>query len=188
MPSKRAAKSQDVHTQLAIRVEDYEAHIDAGINHVVFGPQYAWRLDDRDPLYLFTTRLVISGTATYPAERAGDRYDLTIHGDDAPSQDVHLTLKDAQKRHKKYGHPQYREYKGRQLPIYEPPSGFGLIEKIRGEKRWTAWIHAPTRFTNELLTLLGHKRQLFLSLRERKKDRARWVQGISLQTTDPMAE
>lgn len=185
---KQTRKPQEVHTDLVIQVESYDVEIDAAVNHVVYAPQYAWNLDDRDPLYTFTTRLVIRGISTYPQGRAGDQYVLTIYGDDAPSRDIHLTLKDVQKREDKYGSPQYKEYRGKRIPVYEPPSGFGLIEKVRGEKQWTAWLHGPTRFTNDLLTLLGHNRSLFLSLRERKNDRARWVHGVSLQTTDPMAE
>ncbi len=185
---KKTQKPQEVHTDIVIQVEGYDVDVGAAVNYVVYGPQYAWNIDDRDPLYKFTTRLVIRGLSTYPQERAGDQYILTIYGDDAPSQDIHLTLKDAQKRDEEYGSPQYKEYRGRNIPIYQPPSGFGLIEKIRGERQWTAWLHAPTRFTNDLLTLLSHSRPLFLSLRERKNDRARWVHGMGLQTVDPLTE
>lgn len=32
--------------------------------------------------------------------------------------------------------PKYRRYHGRQISIYNPPLGIGLIDKIRGEARW----------------------------------------------------
>ncbi len=185
---KRRPKVIDVYTEVVIQVGSYDAAVDAAINHVVYAPQNAFKLDDSDPVFAFKTRLVVRGVSTYPPERASDQYEFTIYGDDAPSQDIHTTLKDVQKREGGYGLPQYREYRGRQIPIYEPPSGLGLIEKIRGQKQWSVWVHAPTRFTNDLLTLLGHKRPLFIYLRERKNDRARWVQGISLQTVNPLDE
>ena len=116
-----------------------------------------------------------------------DHFDLRLGGC-RPCVSRPRALKDVQKRDDKYGSPQYKEYRGKHIPAYEPPRGFGLIDKVRGEKHWTAWLYAPTRFVNDLLTLLGHSRPLFLSLRERKKDRARWVHGMELQTTDPMTE
>lgn len=43
-------------------------------------------------------------------------------------------FRDVQERDE-YNSPKYRRYHGRQIPIYNPPSGIGLIDKIRGEAR-----------------------------------------------------
>jgi hypothetical protein len=136
---KRQRKAEEQHTHLAIRVQSYEVRVVASVNHNVYAPQYAWDLDDDDPLYQFTAQLTISGISTYPEERAGDAYELTIYGADAPSRRLNLTLKDVQARNE-HGSPQYREYRGKQIPIYNPPKGLGLLDKIRGEPRWTAWL------------------------------------------------
>ena len=50
MPRKRRRQSRPVeeHTQLAIRVDRYDANVDAAVNCAVYAPQYAWDLDERD--------------------------------------------------------------------------------------------------------------------------------------------
>ncbi|TIN77516.1 hypothetical protein [Mesorhizobium sp.] len=166
-------------------MEQCEASVEACINHDVYAPQYAWDLDDDDPLHQFRTQLTVTGVATHPEERAGDGYELTIYSDN--SRRLGETVKDAQARDE-HGSPQHRSYRGRQIPIYNPPAGMGLIEKIRGEPRWTAWLHVSPRFVSDALALLSNERSLFLAIHERKSGRVRWVQGLGLKTTDPSEE
>ncbi|RWH54980.1 MAG: hypothetical protein EOQ83_29700 [Mesorhizobium sp.] len=185
--TKRQKQPAEEHTHLAIRVERSEASVEAAINYNVYTPQYAWNSNDDDPLYRFTTRLTVAGTCTYPEERAGDSYEVTIYGDNIGSGDIRATLKDAQERDE-HGSAKYRQHRGRQIPIYNPPPGIGLINKIRGEPSWTAWLRVPPRYTSDALALLRNGRSLFLAIHELKKGRRRWVQSVSLQTTDPAEE
>lgn len=74
------------------------------------------------------------------------------------------------------------------VPICISPKGMGLIDKIRGEPRWTAWLHVWPCFASEALALCGHGRPLFMAVHERKSDRSRWIQSVCLQTTDPAEE
>jgi hypothetical protein len=180
----RRNKSEDEYTHLAIRIERYEAEADASINHDVYYPQHAFNLDDRDPVFRFITRIVIFGKATYPDERAGDAYELTVYGDDAPSRYLQAKLEDIQVRDERRV-PQYRTYRGTQVPVYKAPNGLGLLQKERGEARWTAWINVLPRLVSDMLTLLGTDRALYVALQERKQGRDRWVRSLSLQTTDP---
>jgi hypothetical protein len=184
---KRPKKSDEQHSHIVIRLESYEAGVEARVNHYAYAPQYAWNLDDDDPVYEFTNRIVITGISTYPPERQGDYFEITIRGTGSASQRLNAKLKDIHARDQ-YGSPKYRGYRGRQIPIYEPPKGLGLIDKVRGERRWTAWLFVTPRFNNDLLVLLGHQRNLFLSLHERKVERSRWVQGMILQTGDHPTE
>lgn len=184
---KRREKPDEERSHIIIRLEHYEASIEARINHHAYAPQYAWDLDDDDPVYEFADRTVITGISTYPPERKDDHYELTIYGTESPSHRLNAKLKDIHARDK-YGSPKYREYRGKQIPIYQPPNGLGLVDKVRGERRWTAWLFVTPRFINDLLVLLGHQRNLFLTLHERKVDRSRWVQGMTLQTSDPTEE
>ncbi|MDL2403044.1 hypothetical protein [Rhizobium mayense] len=55
---KRQKTPDDEHRFLAVRVEGFDAKVEAAINHSVFAPQFAWNLDDDDPLFEFMTRLV----------------------------------------------------------------------------------------------------------------------------------
>lgn len=189
MPPKRKQQSKPVeeHSHIAIRVEHYEAEVRARVNYYAYEPQYAYNLDDDDPVYEFTNQVAITGLSVYPSERQGDRYELTIYGTDSPSHRLNEKLKDIQARDDKYS-LQYRTYRGKQIPIYVAPNGLGRLEKVRGEKLWKAWLFVTSRFVNDLLVLLGRQRTLFVSLHERKIDRDRWVQGMSVQTTDPSEE
>lgn len=125
--------------------------------------------------------------ATYPESRAGDTYALTIYTDDAPSGRIHATLNAMHERDEDFS-PKYRTYRGKQVPVFRKPPGFGLLDKVRGEPRWTAWLQVVPRYMSDLLVLLGQDRQLYVMLHERKEKRVRWVQGMSLQTTDPAEE
>lgn len=185
MPTlKRHKKSENEHTHLAVRIERYEARVEAAINHSVYAPQYTWDLDDDDPLYEFTTQLLIYGVTTYPEKRAGDAFELTVYGVDASSRLLRATLKDSQARDE-HGSPRYRSYRGRQIPIYIPPHGMGPIEKIRGEARWAAWLQASPRFIEDALLLLSRGGSLFLGIDERKDGRVRSFRSVTVQTTDP---
>lgn len=189
MPPKRTRQRRlrDEDTFLGLRVERYEASVDASVNHYLYSPKYARDFDDRDPVYKFTSYLRITATSIYPEERANHTYELTLYANDAPSRGLNLTLRDVQARDK-HGSPQYRQYRGKQIPIYAPPKGVGSLNKIKGEPRWTVALFVPLHFASDMLTLLGHQRTLFVALHERKDGRDRWVQGMALQTTDPAEE
>ena len=185
--ARRGRKTEEENTHIAIRVERYEADVAASINHNVYGAQYAWNLNDDDPVYEFTNQTRITGTATYPPQRAGDAFQLTLYGTDAPSHRLGTKLKDVQARDE-HGSPQYRKYRGREIPVFIAPKGLGLLDKVRGETSWNGWIFASPRFVTDALVLLGRPETLFIAIHERKIDRARWIQRISLQTTDPAEE
>lgn len=189
MPVKRTRpKKQDVeHTHLALRVECYEADIDASVNHYAYDPQYAWDLDDSEPVYKFGTRLIITATSIQPEKRAGEIYELTFSSDNAPSRRLVAMLRDLQVRDKN-GSLEYRQYRGKEVPVYRAPKGLGTLDKTRGAPCWTAWLFVPAQFTSDLLILLGRERAIFVSLHERKESRQRWIQSITLQTTDPSEE
>ena len=69
--------------------------------------------------------------------------------------------------------------------MYRQVLGFGLIDKVRGEAAWSGWANVAPRLVTDMLTLLGMRRDLYMAIEERKVGRARWVDGIGLQTTDP---
>ena len=185
--AKRRRKTEDVHSFLVIKVARHEARVEAAVNHNVYQPQYALHLDDNDPLYEFTSQFTICGLATSPKDRAGDTFELTVYGDDAPSRRHGKVLSDAQARNE-HGAPQYREYRGGLIPIYDPPKGVGYLDKVRGERRWQGWLFAPTRFVNDALVVLNHGKTLYLAIHERRAKRTRWMQSVCLQTTDPEEE
>jgi hypothetical protein len=129
---KRRTKIHPIYPLLAVRVDRYEADAAATVNHYLEQPQYAFReRPEDDPVFEYTTRLTIAGTSTYPDERAGERYELMLHGDDAPSTNIHLKLRDVHERDE-YRVPRYRMYRGREIPVFKPVPGFGLLNKAGG--------------------------------------------------------
>lgn len=184
---KRQSKPQYKHTLIAVRVENYEVRADAGVHHYVYQPHYAWRDIDDDPLFEFSTHIEITGASIYPEDRAGDSYEITIHSETAESARINAKVKEVQARDE-YGAPQYRQYRGKSVPVYNPPEGVGHLNKIHGEKKFTGWVFAPPRFLSDYLMLLGQGRELYLSLHERRLQRHRWLHHLSLQTSDPAEE
>lgn len=184
---KRRNKPDEEHTFITIRVEHHDASISAGVNSEVYAPQFASKLDDDDPVFEFTSQVTITGVSTYPPEKAGDTYDLTISGVDATNHQIYAKLKDIHARDER-GVPQYRTYRGKESPVYVNPYGLGTLDKVRGEKRWTAWIFVAPRFVNDLLALLTQQPNLFLGLHEFKVERSRWLRSVTIQTTDPAEE
>lgn len=187
MPRTRKHQPDDEHTRLAIKVERCEASVETRIEPEIYQPQFAWDLDDDTPLYRTTTQLTLVGVATYPEGRAGEAYELTIYGSNSTPRRIEATVKDVQARDE-HGSLKFRSYRGRQIPIYNPPSGMGLIEKVRGEARWVAWLHVSPLFASDALALVNAGRSLFLAIHERRRKRVRWIQGVGLQTTDPAEE
>jgi hypothetical protein len=79
----RAAIEEELHVHLAILVKHHNAGVRVSVNPDVYNQRPSWASED-DPVYTFSVELAITGISTYPEERAGDTYELTIHGDDAP--------------------------------------------------------------------------------------------------------
>ena len=185
-PRKKEAsrKLKEEHTHIAVRVEHWNIRADASINFTALDARYGIRSDEDDSLYQFDTQLEISGTSIWPASRAGEIYELTLYGDGSRSGGVSMSLKDVHERDED-GSPQYRTYRGQRYPVYGAPPGLALIDKIRGESRWTTWVPAAPRFVSDVLMMLGQDRQLYLALHERKLERKRWLQNLSIQTDDP---
>lgn len=189
MPARKRQQKKPVeqHVFLSVRVENYEAETEVSVNHNVYEPQYAWGMDDDDPLYEFVTRLKITGTFLSPEERAGEMCELTLYGGNSSPHRVDATLKHVQSRNK-YGSPQYRTYRGKQIPVFEPVKGLGRIEKLRARPCWTSWLPVQSQFASDALALLGHGRPLFVAIHERREKRDHWIQRLSLQTVNPEEE
>lgn len=181
---RRSEEPKPVYSQIGVKVDRFEASLEADINVDAKDPRYAIDFDERDPIYKFITRLTITGAITFPADRAGHRIEITVYDDDSPSRRMSATLKDLQERGE-YGQPVYRKYRDRTLPVLRKPSGLALLDKVRGESAWTSWANLSPRIVSDMLVLLSSDRQLFVAIYERKVGRARWIDSLSLQTIDP---
>jgi hypothetical protein len=162
-----------------------EASVDVSLH--LEHPHLAFHDTDDDPLFEHITQLVLIGTATYPSDRTGESFELTIRGDDSPSTRVGLKLRDMQLRDNNRV-PQYREYRGQSLPIYRPVPGIASVSRAGKASPWTAWINLAPRLVSDMLTLLGVNGRLYLAIQECKRGRERWIRRLSLQTRDPASE
>jgi hypothetical protein len=63
-----------------------------------------------------------------------------------------------------------------------------MVDKVRGEPRWEGWAFVAPRFVQDVLAVLNQARPLYIDLLERKEQRSRWIQGLTVQTIDPEIE
>jgi hypothetical protein len=71
------------------------------------------------------------------------------------------------------------------VPVYRRPLGIATLEKARGERRWTTCAFLPQATVDAMRQLMYATRPLYLAVHERKADRKRWAQSLSLQTRMP---
>ncbi|MEZ5654279.1 MAG: hypothetical protein R3E04_00085 [Sphingobium sp.] len=187
MPRNQAIRVKEEDTHLELRVESFEASLWGGVNHDALAPEYAWRLDEEDLVYKFTSELRISALTTWPSKRANEHFELTLHGDDRHSTRLLEMLKDIRATDND-GSPRYRTYRGKEIPVLVPPDGLGVIDKVRGESTRRAWLFVTPLFVDQCRSLLTNTTDLFLSIHEWKCGRSRWVRSLSLQTSDPAEE
>lgn len=184
MPRKSRPKDREIFTLLSVKVERRDARVETSIHSDLRSQRPVF---DRptDPVYEVRTMIEVSGVVVNPDTRQGERFDLTILGE--ISTEPPLVLKDMQATDDDR-RPMFKAYRGVQYPLYVAPRGLALLQRLRGQPGWSAWIFAAPRLLSDMLTLLSSPRQLYLSVHEKKTGRERWVQSLSLQTSDPANE
>jgi len=76
-------------------VDRYDAYVEAGFNlELVTSRPFSDSTEGF--VYEYATRLVIHGEASYPAERLGENFEITLRGKDSP--EPRRRLKDVQVR------------------------------------------------------------------------------------------
>lgn len=189
MPRKKKVrrKPEPVYTHLAVRLDRYDIDAGVGVSYLLERPDLAFHDADDDPVFEHVTRLVLTGSATYPPERAGELFELTIRGDDGPSTRVGLKLREMQLRDENRV-PRYREYRGQSYPIYRPVPGIAYMSRGGKELPWTAWINLAPRLVSDMLVLLGMGERLYLAVLESRQGRDRWIRQLALQTINPASQ
>lgn len=162
----------------------FNARVDASINYEV---RHHHHDHDDAKVYAFESCLDIEGVCTYPDDRTGDKYCITVYGHEARKNQFQLTLADCHVRDED-GSRKYRKVRGREVPVYDVPKGIGHIEQQRGTKIWTGWTWVSPRSVADMLILLPHVKPLFIQIHELKIARLRWIISMSLQTSDPAEE
>ena len=100
------------------------------------------------------SRLTITGLAADPRHRAGHRFKVSLWAGDGPSQD-HPPISTMPRSATATALPNTAHNRGTEIPVYDPPSGLGLLEKVRREPYWTAWLSVEPQFVTDALALLN---------------------------------
>lgn len=185
MTGRQKAKAP-TYTHLAIRIDDYDVRCSAGTNHHLYGSS-RYGIDENEPVYSFGTSLTLRGVCTDPNSRADAHYEITLLAESSEPRDHRLKVKNLQERDKD-GLPLYRTYRGISHPVYAEPPSLSFVNKVHGEQRWTLWMHATPQMVSDSLLLPAGEKPVYIAVNEKKTGRARHVQSLSIQTTDPAEE
>jgi len=183
MPKHKKHVSEE-YSFLALKIRSFNVSINASINCDARVPRY---YHDDTKVYDFKTCLDIEGISTYPEEREGEAYSITVYGAEPSSDNFNMTLVDCHVRDED-GLPRYRKVSGKQVPVYDVPKGIGLLERHRGAKCWGGWVWVSQPTVSDMLALLPHVQPLYIHIHELRIGRKRWIAGLTLQTTDPAEE
>ena len=182
--AKRTKKPGPVYEILAITINNYKASVDAAINYEARDKRYFYK---NPSVHSFGTNIELEGVCTYPDDRAGENYSITIYGHEREHGEFSKRLSDYQERDEKYN-LKYRTVRGNQVPVYDVPYDIGYYSRNRGTKDWSgaAWVSPQT--ASDMLVLLSSVNPLYVSIHECKIGRNRLIAGLTLQTTDPAYE
>ena len=182
--SQKRRKPRVQYELLTLQVEDYSVTVNATISYQAREPRPK---SDKIRLYSFGHTIEIVGTCTAPDERARETYRIIMEppvGDEPP---FDATLSDVRVKDDN-GLVKHRKVQGQVVPVYDIPEGLGLLGRKRGPIKWegSVWLPEPTLM--QTMIVLANKHPLYLQIHERKIDRMRWINGLTLQTTNPLGD
>lgn len=184
MAKRKLSKPKVEYNYISVKLSETSSTISAGINWKIHDRRYA---EDSTPIYRFDSDLELSGSITYPDERAGNEFKLLVYGRELHDGQFQATLEDYHVRDAQ-GVRKYRKRGDQHVPVYDPPDSIGHIEKLRGTLNWSGCVWVSPTTINDMLSLICIKQQLYFCIDEVKESRRRFIRGITLQTTDPNEE
>ena len=167
--AKKKNSAAVTYELLSIPLSGFGASVDASVNHEARDKRHHYA----DPkIYQFHTSVELEGVCDYPEERSGDSYIISVHGWENEEGKFKVRLSD---RHvlDEDGARKYRKVRGEEIPVYDVPDGLGLIEKVRGEKRWSGFCWVSPGTVSDMLALLPHVSPLYMAIHECKVGRTR---------------
>jgi hypothetical protein len=115
----RAKKPVEEYSFISIRIQNHKARVGASINHRAKDKRYQ---HDGLRVYQFGSYLEIAGICTYPEERSGQRFFITVRGDQPDQGDLNARMQEFHVKDKN-GDPKYRKTRG-----YSTASGSSLLK------------------------------------------------------------
>ena len=181
----RKSKNKEVeYTYIAIKLDSFSCHINAGINYEIRDSRLA---NPNSKVFSFQSELELTGVCSYQDDRAGNQYKIDVFGHELNRGNFEAILSDYHVKDDE-GIPKYRKRGKEKIPVYDPPDSIGYIEKRRGENLWCVYVWISPNSVSDMISLMGSKSPLYMSIDEVKVGRHRRVRSISFQTTDPAEE
>ena len=182
--STKKAKPLVREEYLTIKVEEFDLTVETAINSEA---RKRHPEDDSMSLFRYGASIDLMGTCISPTKRANESYRISINKSPPGRIDFDATLRDVHVKGDD-GLPKFRKSRGELLPVYDIPWGLGLLTRKRGPTNWEGWIRVLEPTLTQILIVLNHNRPLYLRIRERRIDRTRCIDGLSLHTSDPTDE
>ena len=184
MMARRRKREVEEHEQLALRLTGYSARVDASISYKVRDLR---NYDEDARVYAFESVVELQATATWPEERSGQQYSLTVYGREPSPGEFSVTLAQCRARDEE-GRLVFKKVHGNEIPKFEVPKGIGHLDRIRGTQGWTGWAWVSRRTVSDMLRLLSNVEPLYVAIHEFRLGRHRWIVGLTIQTTNPAEE
>lgn len=173
------------YIHLGIRVDDYQVAAGKSINLNLVAYN-AYPKDD-EPVFTSAVKFVVVGMCIWPDDRTNEKYEITIYEEDVERTEP--KLRDIRARNKQDA-PLYRKRRGRDIPVYNVPAGFCLLERNRNINTWQACTWVSHELVTDMLAVLSlsTSRPIYLSMDERMCERKRWIDNLRVQTNSPAEE
>lgn len=182
----RRKKPAVKHDRISAKIERWNASVEIAVNRDPLTPWQPTSPDDR--VYQPEARLEIEAIITTPGKRSGHPIAITVYGAKENHDVLQLKLKHVHVLDKNRV-PLYKTYRGMSLPVYDLENAFlGLIDKWRGEGRWSGYLWLDPELLDRMVVLLQSGRDVYASIHEATVNRGRRIISFSLQTKDPEEE
>lgn len=188
---KTTKKPKDEWNTFGLRVFDYNVDLDWGFNSAIHDKN---RRSDESPVYESHQRLYLDCIVIWPEEQEGDVYHITLTEPIkdwflGPPTDFRIKLGEFAVKDK-HGNRKYRNYKGSEIEIYEPPFEIGSIDKGGGE--FHAYIWTETKILAQMINLVLSQNTIYAHIGEVIKPKLpgtgrgknRWINRISIHLGD----
>lgn len=172
-------KQQPATELIVLEVEDYSAYTSYHFNWDV---QQKNRRYPETKVFSISLSVELQCRAVYSDTRQGNAFD--VHLFHSPEGREALTLGDCVVRNKD-GSPSYRTIRGFREPQYRLPTGVAVIEKARGNDRWSSFVQLPDGQMAFVMQMLHCSKPVYVSFHEMRENRRRWMLQFEMSHRHP---
>ena len=175
----------EVRDEVYFEVGDYDVQSDLRLNPLIYNPAgYSFRQSTRSNLRADYVELSCTIIGTDDKKRLAAPLSMTLAGVPDDVWYSGRNLEDLVRRDKD-GIPVLKKSRGAVFETYDKPDALGSMDKVRGEKRWTCYLHLPESYVRDILALFYAGKQVYGSVTEFNKGRYRVAENVSFSTKHP---